>query len=386
MSLNLISNYAAQVAHRNLTHSDMSATASLAKLSAGSRVLSAKDDAAALAVGTRFALDVTGLKQAAVNAGQASSLLQIADGAMGQVNDILARMKSLAVQAGSGQLSSTDRAALNTEFTTLRSEIGRIAADTEFSGTKLVNGSQSVQTMPAGLLPINSVSSVSAQGFDLGGNTTSAAYSLGYASSTKTFTLNDGTTFWIGSLDASVISSNVTTASTIVKLTAAGSSAEMDLTIDAGFTTNSNVASAVLTLQGNSTTSFTFKVGTGTVAAEDDISISLGSVTLATLGLTSSTITDTTLADTASDAVSSAVDSVNSARATVGALQNRLEFAASNIATATENEEAARSKLMDLDMAAEMSSYVSKNILLQAGVSMLAQANQMPQSLLRLFQ
>ena len=113
MPLNIISNFAANVAHRNLTSSDMEATTSLAKLSAGTRVLGAKDDAAALAVGSRLAAEIAGLRTASVNAGQAISMLQVADGAMSQVNDILIRMKTLSVQAASGQLSDTERGMLD---------------------------------------------------------------------------------------------------------------------------------------------------------------------------------------------------------------------------------------------------------------------------------
>src|SRR3546814_6740836 len=89
MGMNLISNYAANVAHRNLTASDAQATSSLAKLSSGTRVVSAKDDAASMAIGSRISSEVAALKQASVNAGQASSMLQIADGAMARTSDIL---------------------------------------------------------------------------------------------------------------------------------------------------------------------------------------------------------------------------------------------------------------------------------------------------------
>ena len=149
MPLNLISNFAAHVAQRNLAMSDASATSSLAKLSSGSRVVSAKDDAASLAIGSRLNAEVVGLKQASVNAGQAISMLQIADGAMAKVNDILVRMKALSVQAGSGQLSGTERTMLNTEYEALRSEVDRIANDTDFAGTLLVNGSISVNRASA---------------------------------------------------------------------------------------------------------------------------------------------------------------------------------------------------------------------------------------------
>lgn len=275
MALNIISNYAAHVAHRNLVASDMAATASVAKLSAGTRVLSAKDDAAALAIGSRLSAEVAGLKQAGVNAGQAVSMLQIADGAMGKVQDILTRMKTLAVQAGSGQLSGTERGMLDKEYQALLSEVDRIANDTDFSTLKLVDGSF---------------------------------------------------------------------------------------------------------------TSIDFKVGTGTTATEDVITVSIGGIDTTTLGVNGGDITSVANADTASTAITAAIDTLNTSRADVGASQNRFEFAAANIATAQENTEAARSNLLDLDIASEMSVFTSKQILVQTGVSMLAQANQLPQSLMRLFQ
>ena len=157
MSLNVVSNYAANIAQRNLASSDAQATNSLSKLSSGSRVVSAKDDVAASAIGARLNSMANSLKQASVNAGQAVSMLQIADGSMAKVNDVLTRMKTLAVQAGSGQLSSTERNMLNTEYQALTSEVSRIAAATEFNGQQLVNGSLTtggaVSTVAATLKP-----------------------------------------------------------------------------------------------------------------------------------------------------------------------------------------------------------------------------------------
>jgi flagellin len=140
MALNVISNFAANVAHRHLTMSDKDATESVAKLSSGQRVLSAKDDAAAMAIGSRLSADVAGLDQAGINAGQAVSMLQIADGGMARVQDILVRMKTLSVQASSGQLSDNQRGQLDIEYQALIGEIDRIADDTTFSGTKLIDG------------------------------------------------------------------------------------------------------------------------------------------------------------------------------------------------------------------------------------------------------
>jgi flagellin len=230
MPLNVISNFAANVAHRNLQMTDSAATSSLAKLSAGTRVLAAKDDAAGLAVGSRLALDVSGLKQAAVNAGQASSMLQIADGAMSKVNDILSRMKALAVQAGSGQWSTTDRGMLDTEFQQLMNEVTRIAGSTDFSGTKLVNGSQALDTTPAGFTTGANVSSIQVSGFDVGTSGTLNGYSLQYTTTNNTFILSNGTTFLTGALAASAVTSGVTNGSVAVHLTAAGSTAQMTTT------------------------------------------------------------------------------------------------------------------------------------------------------------
>ncbi len=385
MTLNVISNYAANVAHRNLMKSDMEATGSLAKLSSGTRVLSAKDDAAALAVGSRLAIEVSALRQASVNASQASSMLQIADGAMGKVFDILSRMKALSVQAASGHLSTADRANLNTEFTQLQDEIDRIADNTSFSGTQLVAGSQTLDSQPTGYTTSDFVPGITVNGFTVDTTGSNTTFSISHAASSSTYTLTDGTTSYTGTIAASALTGGVVTTPIVLKLTAAGSDAEMDLNLGANFDTQVASSNATVTIVGNDTTSFMFKVGPGT-GASDDITISLASVTLDALGLTTDQIDTVGGANAASTNIDAAVDSLNTARATVGALQNRLDFAASNISIATENTEAARSTLMDLDIASEFSNFTSKQILLQAGVAMLAQANQMPQNLLRLFQ
>src|SRR5512147_768665 len=110
MALTVTFNFASQIANRQLAASDAALTNSVARLSSGSRVVSAKDDAAAMAIGSRINSKVQALRQAGVNAGQAASMVQIADGAMAKVTSIIDRMKSLAVQSSSGQLSGTERA------------------------------------------------------------------------------------------------------------------------------------------------------------------------------------------------------------------------------------------------------------------------------------
>jgi flagellin len=274
MSLSIVSNYSTAGGHRHLKRTDNNLGLAMARLSAGKRVLSAKDDAAALAIGSRLATQVSGLHQAQANAGQGSSMLQIADGGLARVGDMLTRMKSLSVQAGSGHLSADDRQAINLEFQALSSEVDRIAADTEFAGTGLLDGS-------------------------------SASVSL--------------------------------------------------------------------------------KVGTGTTPNVDDISISLADATATALSIGGLDITSQAGADAASSAISNAIDRVQSLRSDIGAGQNRLGYAAANIASSIENTEAARSLLLDLDVAGGSGDVSILKTRLQAGLYAQQQGNQTSRSLLNLF-
>jgi len=382
MALNVISNFAADVAHRSLMQSDSAMTDSLAKLSAGTRVVSAKDDAASMAIGSRLAAEVNALQQAQVNAGQAVSMLQVADGAMARVNDILLRMKTLAVQAGSGQLSSTERGMLDTEYQQLLAEVNRIAQATQFNGNQLVNGSIVVDRSSATAFAIS-------QGVQdivfSGAHTITTDPTISYnTAGSFTCTTADGT--YTGSLPAGSNDGTSMTTGTVVTLTSAGLSTKIDLVINTAFSVNTTRANGTLALSGSSTQSFTYKVGTGTSPTADEITVTLNSISANALALGTTNVTTTANADAASSAITVAIDTLNKARALVGASQNRLDFASANIATTTENTEAARSNLMDLDIASEMSTFTSKQILVQAGVAMLAQANRTPEMLLKLFQ
>ena len=397
MALSIISNFAANVAHRNLAATDMRASESLAKLSSGQRVVQAKNDAAALAIGSRIAVEVSGLTQAGINAGQASSMLQIADGALARANDILGRMKALAVQSASGQLSDTERTILNNEYSALRDEITRIGNDTEFNGVKLLAGSQAVtrEALATG-------SMVATSGFDAvrannipvtaGTDTSALDMSVGSAASGLTFAATDSSSItYTATLSSNAFSGgtgNLLVAQSIV-LSSSNAQNNGSVTLDLNTALDGNTQFSAAqnngTVSGSANTSFTFKVGTGAVAAEDDLTFSISSLT-GIAGTVATSISTQANANTASTEVSTAIDSLNTLRSTVGASQSRLDFASANIATTRENQEAARSQLLDLDVAAEMTKFTSAQILQQAGVSMLAQANQLPQNLLRLFQ
>lgn len=397
MALNVISNYAANVALRNLTKSDMDATSSLAKLSSGTRVLSAKDDAASMAIGNRMNVEVNALKQASVNAGQAVSMLQIADGAMSKVQDILIRMKTLSVQSGSGQLSGTERGMLDTEYQSLVSEIDRISSDTEFNGTQVVNGSTTISAITgfgagAGVvnLAVGGVVNTSGTNSSVASGAT-LAYAAGASGGTFTMTASDaaiGTavayTGTVSSSDYDATSGFLNTG-TSLKLSNATASGFATISLNTSFDATTAITADTLNLANVGSSDYSFKIGSGT-ADYDNIEVTVNGVNTTSLGLTNTDITSSANADLASEAISNAINTLNTARANVGASQNRLEFASANLATSIENQESARSSLLDLDIASEMTKFTSKQILVQAGVSMLAQANQMPQNLMRLFQ
>ena len=380
MPLNVVSNHAANVAHRNLLKTDMEATASLSKLSIGKRVVSARDDAASMAIGSRMNAEVRGLKQAVVNAGQANSMLQIADGAMSMVSEILTRMKVLSIQASSANLSATEREFLDVEFQALMAEIDRIADDTDFNGLQLLDGEITV-TQSANLGTADGVAAVSAQGID-----TNGTFTIAY-DGTSAFTVSDGTNAYTGALAAEVLDTNgALVRSTTLQLSSTTGNGSLTVALNTAFDATTAVAAEAFTVAGANQLSLAFKLGTGT-ETYDSLSFTLDAVSVTGLGFTGTETIDTAAnAESAMEAVNIAIDNLNSYRANVGAAQNRLDFASTNLSIAIENAEAARSTLLDLDMAAEMTNFTSKQILMQSGVAMLAQANQLPQNLLRLLQ
>ncbi|MEQ9349703.1 MAG: flagellin, partial [Alphaproteobacteria bacterium] len=199
--------------------------------------------------------------------------------------------------------------------------------------------------------------------FDVG--TDSATGSFANTTGAQTMTIANGT--------------NNVTVSLTLETAFTSDGAGGTITLDA---LNHAVQGAVST---SNTTTFSFKVGSGT-SAQDDISVSVGAISVSSLGLTGTDVTDAANADSASGLITTAIDTLNTRRSQVGAAQNRMEFASANISVAIENMEASRSGLLDLDIASEMSRFTSKQILLQAGVAMLGQANRMPQNLLALLQ
>lgn len=350
-------NTAAMNTYSNLTSANASKSNSLAKLSSGLRINKAGDDAAGLAISEKMKNQVSGMTQASRNAQDGISLIQTAEGALTETHSILSRMRDLTVQAGNGTNTDEDKGAIQKEIESLSSEIGRISKDTKFNTQGLLNGTEGPVTKSAGTTVTDAILDPSAAGLAALKN------EMG--------------------LETTVSSEDTATA--LEKLSekrqgdvlraynkAAKGAGETELPIDTYSGTDASLGS----------TKFTFQIGAN---ANENMSVTIKNMSAANLGVDNLNVTTgntNEMLNTLDDAISSVSDQ----RADLGAVQNRLDHTVSNLATTKENLSEANSRITDVDMAEEMMSFTKSNILSQASTSMLAQANQMPQSVLSLLQ
>ena len=277
MGLRINTNVASLNAQRNLGSTRISMNKSLEKLSSGQRINRAGDDAAGLAISENLKAQIKGLGQAERNAEDGISLVQIAEGALGEVSNILIRLRELGVQAASDTIGTTERKFLNVEFEQLTSEVDRIANSTEFNRVPLLNGTGAVFDIQIG---------------------------------TRNDPISDRLTFDASSADVNV----------------------------------------------------------------------------AALGLNLASVSDKISAQNSLTSIDQAIISVSGIRADFGALQNRLQSTVNNIQTSIENLASANSRVRDTDVAAETAELTKQNILMQAGTSVLSQANSSTNSALALIQ
>ena len=271
-------NVSALNAQNVMTKNTRSMSATMEQLSTGSRINSAKDDAAGLAIGQTQTAQIRGLNQAVRNLNDGVNLLQTAEGALNETTNMLQRMRELAVQSASGTYSTTQRSYLATEFLALGSQIEKIASETTWNG----------------------------------------------------YTVLTGTT--------------------------------------------------------GGTTAGTFSFQSGQTSGQT-IDVAIGAMTLSALGITATSSAGISTAASASAAIASidsAINTVNSQRATIGAAVNRMTYAADNLTNISANTSASRSTIMDTDYATASTNLSKTQIIQQAATAMLAQANQQPQSVLSL--
>ena len=284
MAATINTNVQSLTAQRNLSTSQSSLATSMQRLSSGLRINSAKDDAAGLAIADRMNTQIRGMNVAVRNAGDAISLAQVAEGGLSAMNDMLQRMRELAVQASNAPNSvgsAGDIAKLDNEYKQLGAELSRMLDATQFNGEKILNGS----------------------------------------------------------------------------------------------------ASYVFQVGANSTTENQISITSGDISLSGNAAFAA----VASGGASAALVTGTASANTANiAALDAAISAVNDRRASLGALQSRFENTIGYLRTASENQSAARSRIMDADFASETANLSRAQILQQAGTAMIAQANQAPQGVLAL--
>ncbi len=391
MPMTINTNINSLTAQRNLSSSQGSLATSMQRLSSGLRVNSAKDDAAGLAIAERMNTQIRGLNVAARNANDGISLAQTAEGSLGKIGDMLQRMRELAVQSANATNSQSDRTALQAEVAQLRSEIGRVATQTAFNGTKLLDGSFTAATFQVGA---NSGETITASG--IVDATTASLGSTNFASDTLAtsaatnlnaiaagdITVKDaaGVAVSIGALPTATspaerlgqIAAGINNVSSKTGINAYVDPVANTLVLTSQSTIAANTVAATGTATDLAAIGLATNAGTGTAIA----SLKVGIDTLDVSSFAGSSL--------ALQQIDSALDQVNSSRANLGALQSRFENAVSNIQIQAENTAAARGRIVDADFAAETANMSRANILQQAGTAMVAQANQLPQQVLQL--
>jgi flagellin len=390
MALTINTNVASLNAQRNLGSSQANLNKSMQRLSSGLRINSAKDDAAGLAISDRMTAQIRGLNQAARNANDGISLAQTAEGALQESTNILQRIRELAVQSANDTNSVSDRASLNDEVSQLVEELDRIAQTTEFNGTNVIDGTLSNAVFQvganAGSNQTISFSIESAQAADLGtaGDEVIAAATATGSFSDLTFTADAAGSTANATYTIVANQSTTTASNTSATFTASNNT----ITVTIGTTTGQDAASVVATAVAAQLSGVSVSAATGaaawTAASDGSVTLSGGSDQIVTTAVADITIATREGAQSAISSVDKALEDVDNIRGGLGAVQNRFESTIANLNNVAENLSAARSRILDADIAQETSNMTKQNILQQAGVSILAQANQAPQLALSL--
>lgn len=368
MGLSINQNIAAVNSYRNLSNTQNDLSKSLEKLSSGFRINRAADDAAGLAISEGLRSQVGGLKVAARNAQDGISVVQTAEGALTEVHSILQRLRDLGVQAANDSNNTEARQNIETEATSLVDELTRIGNSTNFNGTPLLDGTAGTLNFQVGAdgdaNSRISVNLATANVTSVADALTTGRYALTGAVDPATVT--GDVVFSQGGVD-------VTVAMGAVDPTRTAGDVAVTLNSDSGFAANFSAAvnsGGQLVVTSKASASAVTVTGTGTSA---------GTGAAGALDFSSHAS-----AQAAINTIDLQIGAVSTARAQLGAYQNRFEHTIKNVNVAIENLSASESRIRDTDMAQEMVNFTRAQILSQAGTAMLAQANQLPQSVLQL--
>lgn len=362
-------NITSLIGQQNLMKSQSALQTSMERLSSGLRINSAKDDAAGQAIANRMSAQITGLSQAQRNANDGISVAQTAEGALNQVNDNLQRIRELSVQAENGTNSQDDLDSIQAEITQRLGEIDRISKETSFNGVKVLATDQALSIQ----VGANDGEKIDVNLREITAQTLSMdTFNVNGVDATDLTAYADGDVTDGNGEDILAANVTLTDAGTNGNFTAA--SLEQDSNGQwyvAGTDVDGNNAYIAV----DEATAFAITDGGGTGANDGSMVVNFDSDT--------ATILEERSASPLA-AIDSALSEVDTLRSDLGAIQNRFESAITNLATNETNLAAARSRIEDADYAVEVANMTRAQILQQAGTSVLAQANQVPQSVLSL--
>lgn len=390
MALTVNTNIASLNTQRNLSNSSNALQTSMQRLSTGSRINSAKDDAAGLQISNRLTSQINGLGVAVRNANDGISLAQTAEGALQQSTNILQRMRDLSLQSANGSNNKDDRESIQKEVSQLKQELNRISDTTTFGGQKLLNGTFGSKEFQVGS-NANETIKVKLDRMD----TTSLSgvvKSRATGTLTSTVTIAAGTTvaadttfnIAIGGGDAKAIdiASGASAGDIKSAIDKAGidglevteASGVLTLTVTKGIDDGATTANIALTGAGAATIFGTALAATGTKAADAEKTVN------------DIDVSDAGGAQEAIQIIDGAIKQIDFQRSDLGAVQNRFDNTIANLQSISENVSAARGRIQDTDFAAETANLSKNQILQQAGTAILAQAKQLPQAVLSLLQ
>ena len=396
MAFSIRTNVSSLEAQRNLFNNQHMLDDALTRLSTGFRINKAADDAAGLAISDRIVSQVRGLDQAGRNAQDGISMVETAEGAMNEQGVILQRMRELAVGASNGTLSQSDLANINTELQAIYQENDRIASATKFNGVTLLTGSMMGQLSTSSSIYVGWNSTTGNSGslamLDVSKSAQKQTFSILTGSTSQTMRLSNGTStqdVLITALSTGGGTTTMSFSSFGVSLTLSSMSVKTGanwLADWSGLTLTTQSGFSSVSMQVGANYGDTFSVGfvDTRIGASGSTNTNLSALNAQLAVFNSSSNQTQTNAQALLSCIDSAINVVTTNRAILGASQNRLDHALANVQNQSTHLSAANSRIRDVDIASESAALTRSQILVQAGVSVLAQANQAPLLALKL--
>ena len=380
MALTVNTNIASLNTQRNLSNSSNALATSMQRLSTGSRINSAKDDAAGLQISNRLTSQINGLNVAVRNANDGISLAQTAEGALQQSTNILQRMRDLSLQAANGSNNLDDRTSIQKEITALVSELDRISDTTTFGGRNLLDGTFATQSFQVGAnanetiaVSISKMDTASLNGDVYSKSSVTSENAFAANAAARTIKINvDGA----GDTDV-VIAASATLDDAIATINDAKLGVTASKTADNKLVITTDKAGVSLAITDDATNAV---VGTAPTVVDGTVA---DNQTVKSINVADETGAG---AQAAIQVIDGAIAQIDSQRADLGAVQNRFDNTIANLQSIAENASAARGRIQDTDFAAETANLSKNQILQQAGTAILAQAKQLPQAVLSLLQ